>query len=90
MGQFPIELVRSVVPASSILLWHPDVKSETLGLENLADDEWILFPQRLNPIVHDAIVAVARRDGVKPKCTHHAVTAEQAVHLVLSKSAFAS
>jgi len=27
-------------------------------------------------------MAVARRHGVKPKCTHDAVTAEQAAHLV--------
>jgi DNA-binding transcriptional LysR family regulator len=90
MGQFPIELVRSVVagelnfalvtalllnaditavPFGEAPLYaalpenHPAVKSETLGLQDLADDEWILFPKRLNPIVHGAIMAVARRDG---------------------------
>jgi DNA-binding transcriptional LysR family regulator len=61
---------------------HPAVKNETLELQDLANDEWILFPKRLHPIIHDAIMAVARRDGIRPKCTHDAVTAEQAVHLV--------
>jgi hypothetical protein len=41
-----------------------------------------LFPKRLHPIVNDAIMAVARRDGIRPKCTHDAVTAEQAIYLV--------
>jgi hypothetical protein len=40
------------------------------------------FPKRLHPSVHDAILAVARRDGIRPKCTHDALTAEQAIHLV--------
>ena len=109
MGQFPIELVRSVVagelnfalvtapflngditavPFAQAPLYgilpesHPAVKNETLNLQDLANDEWILFPKRLHPIVHDAIIAVARRDGIRPKCTHDAVTAEQAVQLV--------
>ncbi len=61
---------------------HPAVKNETLGLRDLANDEWILFPKRLHPIVYDAIMAAARRDEIRPKCTHDAVTAEQAIHLV--------
>lgn len=109
MGQFPIELVRSVavgelnfalvtapllnadiiaVPFAQAPLYaalpenHPAVKNETLGLRDLANDEWILFPKRLHPIVYDAIMASARRDGITPKCTHDVVTAEQAIHLV--------
>jgi DNA-binding transcriptional LysR family regulator len=109
MGQFPIELVRSVAvgelnfalvtapllnadiiaaPFAQAPLYaalpenHPAVKNETLGLQDLANDEWILFPKRLHPIVYDAIMATARRDGIRPKCTHDAVTAEQAIHLV--------
>jgi len=61
---------------------HAAINKEHLGLEDLADDEWILFPKRLQPIVHEAILAAARRDGIRPKCTHDAVTAEQAIHLV--------
>jgi len=61
---------------------HPAVKNETLGLRDLTNDDWILFPKRLHPIVYDAIMAAARRDGIRPKCTHDAVTAEQAIHLV--------
>ena len=109
MGQFPIELVRSVVACELNLALvtapslnaaitavpfaqtplcaalpesHPAANNECLELQDLAEDEWILFPKRLHPIVHDAIMKVARRDGITPKCTHDAVTAEQAVQLV--------
>jgi DNA-binding transcriptional LysR family regulator len=109
MGQFPIELVRSVVvgelnfalvtapllnaditavPFAQAPLYavlpdsHSAVKNEIFGLQDLANDEWILFPKRLHPMVHDAIMTAARRDGIRPKCTHDAVTAEQAVQLV--------
>ena len=61
---------------------HPAINKETLGLQDLVNDEWILFSKRLQPIVHDAILAVARRGGIKPKCTHDVVPAEQAIHLV--------
>jgi DNA-binding transcriptional LysR family regulator len=109
LGQFPIELVRSVVAGeldfalvtapslnaditavafaqaplyAALPENHPAVNSESLELQDLADDEWILFSKRLDPIVHDTIMEVARRDGITPKCTHDAVTAEQAVQLV--------
>src|ERR1700677_1164270 len=109
MGQFPVELVRSVVvgelnlalvtapllntdvtavPFAQSPLYaalpenHPAAKEEYLDLQDLAEDDWILFPKRLHPIVYHAIMDVARRDGIRPKCTHDAVTSEQAVQLV--------
>ena len=109
IGQFPIELVRSVVAGeldfalvtaptlnaditavafaqaplyAALPENHPAVNSESLKLQDLADDEWILFSKRLHPIVHDTIMEVARRDGITPKYTHDAVTAEQAFQLV--------
>ena len=109
MGQFPIELVRSVVAGELNLALvtgpslhaditavpfaktplcaalpenHPAANNERLRLQDLAKDEWILFPKRLHPIVHDTITKVAHRAGIAPKCTHDAVTAEQALQLV--------
>jgi DNA-binding transcriptional LysR family regulator len=109
MGQFPIELVRSVVvgelnfalgtapsantditvvPFAQAPLYaalpenHPAAENGSIELQALAEDEWILFPKRLHPVVHDAVMEVARRDGITPKCVHAAVTAEQAVQLV--------
>jgi LysR substrate binding domain len=109
MGQFPAELVRSVVtgelnlalvtaptvngdvtavPFAQTPLYaalpenHPASDNEGLELQDLAEDEWILFPKRLHPIFYDTIMEVARRDGIMPRCTHAAVTAEQAVQWV--------
>jgi DNA-binding transcriptional LysR family regulator len=109
MGQFPIELVRSVVageldlalvtaptldaditavPFDQTPLYaalpenHPAAGVEQLALRDLAEDEWILFPKRLHPIIHDAIMRAARRERITPKYTHDAVTAEQALQLV--------
>ena len=112
MGQFPIELVRSVVvgelnfalgtapsantditvvPFAQAPLYaalpenHPAAENGSIELQALAEDEWILFPKRLHPAVHDAVMEVAHRDGITPKCVHAAVTAEQAVQLVSEK-----
>jgi DNA-binding transcriptional LysR family regulator len=109
MGQFPSELVRSVVvgelnfalgtapsantditvvPFAQAPLYaampenHPAAENGSIELQALAEDEWILFPKRLHPVVHDAVMELARRDGITPKCVHAAVTAEQAVQLV--------
>ena len=51
-------------------------------LQDLAKDEWILFARRVNPVVHDTILEVARREGINPKHANEVITAEQAVHLV--------
>ena len=51
-------------------------------LQDLARDEWILFARRVHPIVHDAILDVARREGIAPRHAHDIITAQQAVHLV--------
>ena len=109
MGQFPTELVRSVITGEIDLALvtapslntditavsfaqaplyaalpenHPAADKGNLELQDLADDEWILFPKRLHPIIHETVMGAARREGITPKCLHAAVTAEQAVQLV--------
>lgn len=109
MGQFPTELVRSVVtgelnlalvtapslntdiiavPFARAPLYaalpdnHPAAENGKLDLQDLAQDEWILFPKRLHPIIHEIVMEAAHRDGITPRCIHGAVTAEQAVQLV--------
>ena len=51
-------------------------------LQDLAKDEWILFARRVNPVVHDTILEVARRAGITPKHANDVIAAQQAVHLV--------
>ena len=48
----------------------------------MARDEWILFARRAHPIIYEAIMDAAQREGIAPKRAHDIHTVEQAVHLV--------
>jgi DNA-binding transcriptional LysR family regulator len=61
---------------------HAAAQKEHIVLQDLAKDEWILFARRVQPIVHDAIMDAARREGIAPKHANDIITAQQAVHLV--------
>jgi DNA-binding transcriptional LysR family regulator len=61
---------------------HAAAQKEHITLQDLARDEWILFARRVYPVVHDAIMAAAQREGIAPKHAHDILTAQQAVHLV--------
>jgi DNA-binding transcriptional LysR family regulator len=61
---------------------HAAAQKEHITLQDLARDEWILFARRVYPVVHDAIMDAAQRDGIAPKHAHDILTAQQAVHLV--------
>ena len=61
---------------------HSAAQKEDIGLQDLARDEWILFARRVHPVVHDAIMDAAQREGIAPKHSHDIHTVEQAVHLV--------
>jgi DNA-binding transcriptional LysR family regulator len=61
---------------------HAAAQKEQIALHDLARDEWILFARRIHPVVRDAILDAARREGITPKHAHDIITAQQAVHLV--------
>jgi DNA-binding transcriptional LysR family regulator len=61
---------------------HEVAQKEHIGLQDLAKDDWILLARRVHPVVHDAIMDAARREGIAPKHAHDIITAQQAVHLV--------
>jgi DNA-binding transcriptional LysR family regulator len=61
---------------------HAAAQKELIALQDLAGDEWILFARRVHPVIHDAILDAARREGITPKHAHHIITTQQAVHLV--------
>jgi len=61
---------------------HAAAQKEHISLQDLAKDEWILFARRVHPVVHDAIMETARREGIVPKYAHDIITTQQAVHLV--------
>jgi DNA-binding transcriptional LysR family regulator len=61
---------------------HRMARKEQIALQDLADDEWIVFSKCLQPTVHNAIMETARTEGISPKCTHDMITVEHAVRLV--------
>jgi DNA-binding transcriptional LysR family regulator len=63
-------------------LTHAAAEQKSIGLQDLARDEWILFARRVHPVVHDAIRNAATREGIAPKRAHDIITVQQAVHLV--------
>jgi DNA-binding transcriptional LysR family regulator len=74
---FALTALYAVLPTT-----HPAAQKENCLLQDLASDEWILLARRVHPIVHDAIMDAARREGIPPKHSHDIITAQQAVHLV--------
>lgn len=61
---------------------HPASQKETLVLQELAKDEWILFAKRVHPLLHEAIMDTARRESIAPKQAHNVIAPQQALDLV--------
>jgi DNA-binding transcriptional LysR family regulator len=61
---------------------HSAANKDRLILRDLAEDEWILFAERVHPLVHKAIMDTARRASIVPKHAHDVITAEDALDLV--------
>ena len=58
-------------------LEHRLVGSELIGLEQLAEDDWVMFPRANNPPVYDNMIALCRSAGFTPRVvfeTHHMLT----------------
>lgn len=61
---------------------HPVAHKESLLLQDLAKDEWILFPKRFDPVVFDAIMDAAQSGSIVPRYAHDVIAPQQAVELV--------
>ena len=61
---------------------HPAAHKEPLVLQDLAKDEWILFPKRFDPVVFEAIMDAAQCGAIAPKNAHDVIAPQQAVDLV--------
>jgi LysR family transcriptional regulator, benzoate and cis,cis-muconate-responsive activator of ben and cat genes len=61
---------------------HPAADKESLVLQDLAQDEWILFPKRFDSVVFDAIMEAAQSGSIAPKHAHDVIAPQQAVELV--------
>jgi LysR substrate binding domain-containing protein len=53
---------------------HAAAQKKDITLQDLAKDDWILFARRAHPVVHDAIMEAARREGIAPKHAHDATS----------------
>jgi hypothetical protein len=70
-------------PLYAVLLeTHPAAHKESVMLEDLAKDEWILFAKRVHPLVYETIMDTARRNSIVPKHAHNIMSPQQAVDLV--------
>jgi len=67
---------------AALPLTHAAAQKEDIRLQDLARDEWILFARRAHPIIYEAIMDAAQREGIAPKRAHDIHTVEQAVLLV--------
>jgi DNA-binding transcriptional LysR family regulator len=61
---------------------HAAAQKEDIAFQDLEKDEWILFARRTHPVVRDAIMDAAQRQGIAPKHAHDILTAQEAIHLV--------
>src|SRR5271165_5142422 len=61
---------------------HAAAQKEEIAFQDLAKDQWILFARRSHPIVRDAIMDAAQRQGIAPKRAHDILSAQEAIHLV--------
>ena len=61
---------------------HAAADKRSLVLQDLAQDEWILFSKQVHPLLHDAILEAAQREAIVPKDVHDILTAQEAFHLV--------
>jgi DNA-binding transcriptional LysR family regulator len=61
---------------------HPAVRKRQLRLKDLADDSWILFQERVNPVVHHAVMSLARQGAVLPQHVHHVLTPQEGIDSV--------
>ena len=61
---------------------HPAAQKETLVLQDLAKDEWILFAKRVHPLLHEAIMDTARSESIAPKHAHDVIAPQEALDLV--------
>jgi len=61
---------------------HTAAHNERLVLQDLAKDNWILFPKRVHPLLYEAVIETARRESITPKHAHNVIAPQEAVDLV--------
>ena len=62
--------------------YHHASELDNVFLSDLANDDWILFNRRIDPLLYDATLQQASAYGISPKHIHHILTPEEGIHLV--------
>jgi len=61
---------------------HAAARQLHVKIEDLANDEWILFPRSVNAAIYDGVRETAANAGVPTMPSHEVMTAQQAFYLV--------
>jgi DNA-binding transcriptional LysR family regulator len=61
------EVIRTEGVVAVLAAGHPLASEEAIPLRALAGDEFLLFPRRLAPRLHDIMVGICRHAGFEPK-----------------------
>jgi DNA-binding transcriptional LysR family regulator len=61
---------------------HPAADHPTLTLNDVAQDGWVMFQQRVNPVAYHAIVSLARQQGIRPRQVHDFLLPQEAIDSV--------
>jgi DNA-binding transcriptional LysR family regulator len=84
----PVDGKLTIVPFAETQLCavlpeiHAAAHQQAVTLEDIADDEWILFSRSINAAVYDRVRETAAKAGIPTKQTHEILTAQQAFYLV--------
>jgi DNA-binding transcriptional LysR family regulator len=61
------EVIRTEPVVAVLAASHPLANEESIPLESLSDEEFLLFPRELAPRLHDVLVGICRGAGFEPK-----------------------
>ena len=68
---------------------HAAASGERVRLQDLAGDDWILFPRSVNAVIYDAIAETAAKEGIPARQTHEIITIQEAFYLVSERAGVA-
>jgi len=84
----PVDGKLTIVPFAETQLCvvlpetHAAAHQQQVKLEDVADDEWILFPRSVSATIYDRITDTAAKAKIPIRQAHDIITAQQAFYLV--------
>ncbi|WP_225784846.1 LysR family transcriptional regulator [Xenophilus sp. Marseille-Q4582] len=85
-GQAPVGLSRLAVSEEPLVLAlparHPLARTPRVPLAQVLEQPLVMFPRRILPSLHDAVLALYRAQGVAPRIVQEAIQMQTIVNLV--------